>query len=86
MLSRGAAHSPPPCRRLLPPPLPATRPPLSRRQACSKYEYVKQYELDDRLLPGCWIVVRLDGKGFTKCAPRLAAGHCWPQLPLPFGC
>ncbi|KAI7835414.1 hypothetical protein COHA_010688 [Chlorella ohadii] len=34
--------------------------------ACSKYEYVKQYELDDRLLPGCWIVVRLDGKGFTK--------------------
>ncbi|EFN59318.1 hypothetical protein CHLNCDRAFT_19326 [Chlorella variabilis] len=34
--------------------------------ACSKYEYVKQYEADDRLLPGCWIVVRLDGKGFTK--------------------
>ena len=34
--------------------------------ACSKYEYVKHYEADDRLLPGCWIVVRLDGKGFTK--------------------
>lgn len=34
--------------------------------ANSKYEYVKQYELDDRLLPGCWIVVRVDGKGFTK--------------------
>ncbi|PNW74008.1 hypothetical protein CHLRE_13g581550v5 [Chlamydomonas reinhardtii] len=34
--------------------------------ANSKYEYVKQYELDDSLLPGCWIVVRIDGKGFTK--------------------
>lgn len=34
--------------------------------ACSQYEYVKQYETDDTLLPGCWIVVRLDGKGFTK--------------------
>ncbi|MEW5300981.1 MAG: hypothetical protein WDW36_003867 [Sanguina aurantia] len=34
--------------------------------ANSKYEYVKGYELDDKLLPGCWIVVRLDGKGFTK--------------------
>ncbi|KAL4437020.1 hypothetical protein ABPG75_004159 [Micractinium tetrahymenae] len=34
--------------------------------AKSKYEYVKLYETDDRLLPGCWIVVRLDGKGFTK--------------------
>ncbi|GFR47391.1 hypothetical protein Agub_g9107 [Astrephomene gubernaculifera] len=36
------------------------------RMANSKYEYVKQYELDDTLLPGCWIVVRIDGKGFTK--------------------
>lgn len=45
--------------------------------ACSKYEYVKQYEADDRLLPGCWIVVRLDGKGFTKCAAaRAAASRC----------
>ncbi|GIL64566.1 hypothetical protein Vafri_18462 [Volvox africanus] len=34
--------------------------------ANSKYEYVKQYELDDTLLPGCWIVIRIDGKGFTK--------------------
>jgi len=37
------------------------------RMANSKYEYVKDYELDDTLLPNCWIVVRLDGKGFTKC-------------------
>jgi hypothetical protein len=39
-----------------------------RNMACSQFEYVKQYETDDRLLPGCWIVLRLDGKGFTKCA------------------
>jgi hypothetical protein len=38
----------------------------SRRMANSKYEYVKSYELDDKLLPGCFIVVRIDGKGFTK--------------------
>lgn len=34
--------------------------------ANSKYEYVKQYEQDLSLLPGCYIVVRVDGKGFTK--------------------
>eukprot|EP00884_Botryococcus_braunii_P004863 jgi/Botrbrau1/14378/Bobra.0014s0029.3 len=34
--------------------------------AKSKYEYVRQFETDDRLLPECWIVVRLDGKGFTR--------------------
>lgn len=38
----------------------------TRRMANSKYEYVKKFELDDSLLPGCWIVLRLDGKGFTK--------------------
>eukprot|EP00798_Chlamydomonas_sp_ICE-L_P018704 gene18704-25227_t len=37
-----------------------------KRMALSKYEYVKKFELDDTLLPGCWIVVRIDGKGFTK--------------------
>lgn len=34
--------------------------------ANSKYEYVKTFEHDDVLLPQCWIVVRVDGKGFTK--------------------
>ena len=34
--------------------------------ANSRFEYVKQFELDDRLLPSCWIVIRLDGKGFTR--------------------
>lgn len=36
--------------------------------AKSRYEYVKDFEQPDHLLPGCWIVVRLDGKGFTKFA------------------
>eukprot|EP00873_Tetraselmis_striata_P022803 jgi/Tetstr1/443067/TSEL_031125.t1 len=34
--------------------------------ANSRFEYVRDYELDDALLPGCWIVLRLDGRGFTK--------------------
>lgn len=34
--------------------------------ANSKYEYVRAFELDDTLLPGCFIVIRVDGKGFTK--------------------
>ncbi|XP_055709236.1 probable tRNA(His) guanylyltransferase [Phlebotomus papatasi] len=38
------------------------------RMACSRYEYVKQFELDDKILPNTWIVVRVDGKGFHKFA------------------
>ncbi|KAJ2233072.1 tRNA-histidine guanylyltransferase 1-like [Coemansia sp. RSA 485] len=34
--------------------------------AKSKYEYVRQFELEDRLLPSTWLVVRVDGQGFTK--------------------
>ena len=34
--------------------------------AKSKFEYVRQFELDDRCLPNSWIVVRVDGKGFHK--------------------
>lgn len=37
-----------------------------RRMACSKYEYVKKFELEDKILPNIWIVVRIDGKGFHK--------------------
>lgn len=37
-----------------------------RKMACSKYEYVKNFELDDKILPNVWIVVRVDGKGFHK--------------------
>ena len=34
--------------------------------AKSKYEYVKTFEGDTVLLPHCWVVIRLDGRGFTK--------------------
>eukprot|EP00116_Pleurobrachia_bachei_P008513 sb/3468775/ len=34
--------------------------------AKSKFEYVRLYELDDRMLKNVWMVVRLDGKGFHK--------------------
>jgi tRNA(His) guanylyltransferase len=34
--------------------------------ANSRFEYVKRYEHDPPLLPGCFIVVRVDGRGFTK--------------------
>lgn len=34
--------------------------------ANSQYEYVKAFEQLDALLPACWIVVRVDGKGFHK--------------------
>ncbi|KAK8075220.1 tRNA(His) guanylyltransferase [Apiospora hydei] len=37
--------------------------------ANSKFEYVKDFERPDYLLPNTWVVVRIDGKGFTKlCA------------------
>lgn len=34
--------------------------------ANSRYEYVKNFELEDSLLPHCWIVIRIDGRAFTK--------------------
>ncbi|XP_030554792.1 probable tRNA(His) guanylyltransferase [Drosophila novamexicana] len=39
-----------------------------RSMACSRYEYVKSYEQDDRILPNVWIVIRIDGKKFHKFA------------------
>lgn len=36
--------------------------------AGSRYEYVKAFESHEKLLPGCWGVVRLDGRGFTNFA------------------
>ena len=61
----------------------AARVVLPSPMACSAYEYVKAYETDDRLLPGCWIVVRLDGKGFTKCASLPLAAAAAAAQPLP---
>ncbi|OAV92041.1 hypothetical protein PTTG_05178 [Puccinia triticina 1-1 BBBD Race 1] len=34
--------------------------------ANSRFGYVREAELDDRLLPNTFLVIRLDGKGFTK--------------------
>ncbi|XP_043277177.1 probable tRNA(His) guanylyltransferase [Venturia canescens] len=34
--------------------------------AKSKFEYVKGFESPDNCLPNCWIVVRIDGKNFSK--------------------
>ncbi|XP_025094039.1 probable tRNA(His) guanylyltransferase [Pomacea canaliculata] len=34
--------------------------------AKSKFEYVRQFECEDKLLPNCWIVVRVDGKSFHR--------------------
>lgn len=34
--------------------------------ACSRFEYVKKYELPDLALPGTFMVIRIDGRGFTK--------------------
>ncbi|GAM22298.1 hypothetical protein SAMD00019534_054730 [Acytostelium subglobosum LB1] len=34
--------------------------------ANSKYEYVKQFEQPDQLLPNVWVVIRVDGRSFHK--------------------
>lgn len=34
--------------------------------ACSRFEYVKNFELADNALPETYMVVRIDGRGFTK--------------------
>lgn len=34
--------------------------------AKSRYEYVKHYEQDTQLLPRTWMLVRIDGRKFTK--------------------
>ncbi|KAI7821322.1 tRNAHis guanylyltransferase-domain-containing protein [Gamsiella multidivaricata] len=41
-------------------------PPKQNIMAKSKYEYVKEFETDDRLLRNVYILVRVDGKGFHK--------------------
>ena len=32
----------------------------------SRFEYVRNFEQADPLLPNTWIVVRVDGRAFTK--------------------
>lgn len=40
------------------------------KMANSKFEYVRNFECDDKILPNCWIVVRIDGKGFHKFSQK----------------
>eukprot|EP01096_Ripella_sp_DP13-Kostka_P005026 TRINITY_DN1766_c0_g1_i1.p1 TRINITY_DN1766_c0_g1~~TRINITY_DN1766_c0_g1_i1.p1 ORF type:complete len:328 (+),score=140.27 TRINITY_DN1766_c0_g1_i1:25-984(+) len=34
--------------------------------ANSRFEYVRKFEVEDTLTRGCYVVVRIDGRGFTK--------------------
>ncbi|GAB1604501.1 probable tRNA(His) guanylyltransferase, partial [Argonauta hians] len=36
------------------------------KMAKSRFEYVRHFELDDRCLPNCWLVVRVDGHCFHR--------------------
>ncbi|KAJ6638986.1 putative tRNA(His) guanylyltransferase [Pseudolycoriella hygida] len=38
----------------------------SSKMANSKFDYVRSFETDDKILPNVWIVVRIDGKAFHK--------------------
>lgn len=53
---KGQRFSPAPCRKVS----------GGRVMAKSKFDYVRQFEIDDPLLPNCWVVVRLDGKSFHR--------------------
>jgi hypothetical protein len=39
---------------------------MSLTEHVSRYEYVRNFERDEFLLPNTWIVVRIDGRGFHK--------------------
>lgn len=34
--------------------------------ACSRFEYTRKFEQHTTLLPGCWTVLRIDGRGFSR--------------------
>lgn len=40
----------------------------SFKMAKSKFDYVRDFEREDSCLPNCWIVVRIDGRNYTKFA------------------
>ena len=44
----------------------ALNPHTHATMAGTRYAYVKAFERDERLLPDCWIVLRVDGRGFSK--------------------
>lgn len=37
-----------------------------KKMAQSKFEYVKNFENEIKCLPNCWIIIRVDGKNFSK--------------------
>lgn len=39
---------------------------VSSTMANSRFDYVRNFEKDDSIIPNCWIVVRIDGKAFHK--------------------
>ena len=39
---------------------------ISSKMAKSKFDYVKDFEQEDRCLQNCWIVVRIDGRNFSN--------------------
>ncbi|EDM04160.1 similar to hypothetical protein FLJ20546, isoform CRA_b [Rattus norvegicus] len=43
---------------------------LGVAMAKSKFEYVRDFEVDDTCLPHCWVVVRLDGRNFHRFAEK----------------
>ena len=46
-----------------------------------RYEYVKNFERDEILLPNTWIVVRIDGRGFHQYVDKLV--YHILSLPVP---
>lgn len=38
--------------------------------ANSRFEYVRSFERSDTLLPHCYFVIRIDGKGFHKFSEK----------------
>lgn len=42
----------------------------SSAMANSKFEYVRNFESEDKCLPNTWIVVRIDGKGFHRFSDK----------------
>ncbi|KAE8614129.1 hypothetical protein XENTR_v10008002 [Xenopus tropicalis] len=49
-----------------------------REMAKSKFEYVRDFEVQDTCLRNCWVLVRVDGRNFHRCR-TLASGTagCW---------
>lgn len=61
----------------------------SLTMANSRFDYVRSFETEDTLLPNCWVVVRIDGKGFHKFSkshdyekPNDEHGQCFSVLTL----